>query len=124
MNSSELTHRNFRKICLINGVLFVPLLFLLSWPYYYAGSLFNFPDVLLQFGAIVFGLPFTLTILHGIVTVSIGSIQRTYFYEWLRSRPYSYGLLFHPIFVSTRFRLILILISLLLFVTGLILNTI
>lgn len=124
MNSSELTRRNFRKICVINGILFLPLLFLLSWPYYYAGSLFNLAGLLQQSGAILFGLPFTFTILHGIVTVSVGSVQRTYFYKWLRTRPYSYGLLFHPILVSTRFRLALILASLLLFVTGLILNTI
>ncbi len=123
MNSSELTRQNFRKICLINSALFIPLLFLLSWPYYYAGSLFNLPVILLQSGAVLFGLPFTFTILHGIVTVSIGSIQRTYFYKWLGDHPYSYGFLFHPLFVSTRFRLILILTSILLFIIGLTLAT-
>ncbi len=119
MNSSELNKKNFKKICLVNGLTFFPILILLSWPYFYAGFLINLPNILRVPGSVMFGLPFTLTILHGIVTVSVGSMQRRYFYDWLRNHPYTYGLPYHPLFVSTRFRLALIGCSLLLFVIGL-----
>ena len=119
---SELDKQNFKKICLINGVTCIPLLILLSWPYYYAGLISDLSPIIMYPGAFLFALPFTLTILHGIVTVSIGSIQRDYFYEWLQQRPYSYGLLFHPILVSTRFRLSILFASILLLLIGIIWN--
>lgn len=119
---SELDIYNYKKICYINGVIFPPLLVLLSWPYYYAGLIFELSNLILYGGALIFGLPFTLTILHGIVTVSIGSVQRDYFYKWLKERPYSFGLLFHPLMVSTRFRLSLISFSLLVLLIGAIFN--
>lgn len=110
---SELDTRNFKKICLINGLAFLPLLILMGWPYYYAAQMFSLPELIAFPGAFLFGLPFTLTILHGIVTVSIGSVQRDYFYSWLRDHPYSFGLFYHPVLISTRFRLLLIVTSLL-----------
>lgn len=108
---SELHRQNFKRICVINGLAFIPLLILMCWPYYYAGQIFNVPSSVVYPGAFFFGLPFTLTILHGIVTVSIGRVQRDYFYDWLADHSYSYGLLYHPLLISTRFRLSLIALS-------------
>lgn len=119
---SELDQQNFKRICLINGLTFFPLLALMCWPYYYAGRIFDVSASIIYPGAFLFGLPFTLTILHGIVTVSIGRIQRDYFYHWLADRRYTYGLLYHPILVSTRLRLALISLSLSGLVAGIIFN--
>ena len=118
MNQQELSPKNFKRICLINWLLSVPFFMLFAWPYWY---LANFADLQITFtylGCIFFSVPFMLTILHGHVTMALGEAHRHHYYDWLSDHPLTYGLLFHPVMQSTRFRLILLVVSLLLFTAG------
>lgn len=98
MPHSELSEYNFKRISLINWTLSTPLMFIFGWPYIYAA----YP------GAFFFSLPLLFTILHGHVTMALGSSHRHHYYNWLTDRPYTYGLFFHNLFAKTRFRLTLL----------------
>jgi hypothetical protein len=78
--------------------------------------------VITYIGCIFFSIPFMITILHGHVTMALGEAHRHHYYNWLDDHPLTYGLLFHPIMMRTRFRLILLVVSILLFVGGLLLQ--
>lgn len=115
MASSELRESNFKRIFFINWFL-IPLLFLIfSWPYYYFSLLFHLQGYFPVAGSILFAFPFVLTILHGHVTMALGVPHRYLFYNWLDDHPLTYGLFFHDIFISTRFRLLLLASSFLIF---------
>jgi len=73
-------------------------------------------------GSIIFALPFMLTILHGHVTTAMGALHRHHYYNWLKDHPLTYGMLFHPIIISTRFRLSLFFLSLILLTIGFIIS--
>lgn len=109
---SELNEKNYIRICLINWLLTVPLMILFAWPYYFACSILNTEAFLSIPSSLIFATPFMLTILHGHVTMALGSVHRHHYYSWLESKPLSFGLFFHEVFVSTRFRLILLILSL------------
>jgi hypothetical protein len=118
MTTSELSEKNYKRICFINWALSIPLLLIFSWPYYFLSNLFELSRVISFIGSITFALPFMLTILHGHVTMALGAVHRHHYYDWLQNYPFTFGVLFHPIIISTRFRLALFFISLLLLVTG------
>lgn len=96
----------------------VPLLIIFGWPYVTLSRLLFIKPVVFYPGAFLFSFPFTLTLLHGHVTLALGSVHRNIYYEWLQKHPLTYGLLFHPIFIRTRFRLALLVISIILFIAG------
>lgn len=118
MPQSELSEYNFKRISLINWFLCIPLMVLFGWPFLYLclymqiGDFFSYP------ASFLFALPFMITIVHGHVTMALGSAHRHHYYDWLENRPLSYGLLFHKIFMKTRFRLALLAGSGLLFLAG------
>jgi len=85
----------------------VPLLLIFSWPYYFFCHELGINRIATLAGSITFALPFMFTILHGHVTMALGAVHRHHYYNWLQGFPFTYGLLFHPIIISTRFRLIL-----------------
>lgn len=118
MPDGELTPENFKRISLINWVLTIPLLILFAWPYTYLGSVAGMEPWILYPGAVLFAAPFTLTILHGHTTLALGSVHRHHYYEWLKDHPLTFGLLFHPVLFTTRLRLILLVASLILFLSG------
>ncbi len=118
MASTELNEKNYLRICFINWALSVPLLLIFAWPYFIISELFSIPKVISFPGAILFGLPFMLTLLHGHVTMAVGAVHREHYYNWLQNYPLTYGLLFHPIVVKTRFRLTLFFTSIILFAAG------
>lgn len=118
MSSNELNEKNFLRICFINWFLSVPLLFIFAWPYFIICDFFAIPRFIGFPGAIFFALPFMLTLLHGHVTMAIGAVHRVHYYDWLQNYPFTYGLLFHPLIVRTRFRLSLFFVSLILFLIG------
>jgi hypothetical protein len=118
MPTSELSEKNYKRICFINWALAIPLLLIFSWPYYFLCHLFELSRIISFIGSIIFALPFMLTILHGHVTMALGAVHRHHYYDWLQGYPFTFGVLFHPIIISTRFRLVLFFISLLLLVTG------
>lgn len=94
------------------------MMVLFAWPYYYAAKLLGMEIAFRYIGAFVFAVPFMLTILHGHVTMALGSVHRHHYYNWMDENPLTFGLFFHPMFVRTRFRLILMVISLLLLPVG------
>ena len=112
MPQSELSQRNYKRINIINWLLSVPLIILFAWPYLNIAAFLSIHVSVSYVGAILFSLPFTLTILHGHVTMALGSLHRHHYYNWLENNSLSYGLFFHPLFTRTRFRLILVVISL------------
>ncbi len=115
---SELSHSNFVRISLINWVLSVPMIVLFAWPYYYAAKLLGMMEILRYFGAFIFAVPFMITIIHGHVTMALGSPHRNHYYDWLIKHPYTYGLFFNRMMPKTRFRLILLIASLLFLPVG------
>lgn len=117
-NSSELNTKNYKRIFWINCLLTLPLLIFFAWPYVVFGYLAELRPVIYYAGAVIFAVPFTLTLLHGHVTLALGSAHRHHYYRWLGNHPLTYGLLFNDIFTSTRFRLVILALSLILFVIG------
>lgn len=119
MPKSELTGSNYRRIFWINCLLTIPLLSFFAWPYVTFSQLAGFSGLIAYSGALLFAVPFTLTLLHGHVTLALGSGHRHHYYQWLEDHPLTYGLFFHAVFTSTRFRLIILTLSILVFIAGL-----
>lgn len=119
---SEFSKSNFLRIYFINLMLAIPLIVLFAWPYYYAAKLVGMMEFLRYLGAFIFSLPFMMTILHGHVTMALGSGHRDMYYQWLMEHPFSYGLFFSRLEVSTRFRLILMIVSLIFLPVGYLLS--
>lgn len=119
MPPSELSDRNYRRIAIINWIISLPLLLIFSWPYYFVCEAFNIERVVSYPGSILFAMPFMITIMHGHVTMALGALHRHHYYNWIKNFPLTYGLLFHEILVSTRFRLALFVLSLFIFFFGL-----
>jgi len=118
MTKSELSRRNYKRISIINWLLCVPLLLLFAFPYIKIASFLNIEKIIVYLGALLFSIPFMLTILHGHVTMALGSVHRHHYYGWLEENTLTYGLFFHPLFTRTRFRLILVISSVILLVIG------
>lgn len=118
MSSHELNERNYKRIAFINWTLSVPLLLIFAWPYFFLSKLFYIHKAISFPGSIIFGLPFMFTILHGHVTMALGAAHRHHYYNWLSTFPFTFGLLFHSVITSTRFRLFLFLLSMLLLTIG------
>lgn len=115
---SELNERNYRRIAIINWSLSVPLLLIFAWPYHFMCQLAGIQIYISYPGSIIFALPFMVTLLHGHVTIALGSAHRHHYYHWLNTHPLTYGLLFHEMLVSTRFRLGILVVSLILLIAG------
>lgn len=116
--NQELHPKNYKRISVINWILTVPLIVLFGWPYLFMADFFHMDTTLAYIGAFLFATPFMLTILHGHVTMALGAAHRHLYYGWMEENSLTYGLLFHPMFISTRFRLILVVISLITLVSG------
>ena len=114
----ELSDQNFRRISWINIFLIPPLMILFAWPWSILGIWLEFTEVLLYIGMFCFAFPFSLTILHGHVTIALGALHRNKYYEWLKNHRWSYGFLIRPFFFSTRFRLSLLFFSFGILLTG------
>ncbi|MGM0545843.1 MAG: hypothetical protein ACQEST_03910 [Bacteroidota bacterium] len=119
--NQELTVKNFKRISIINWMLSVPFFVLFAWPYWFIGRFSGLDQTLIFVGCALFSIPFMITILHGHVTLALGEAHRHHYYDWLVEQPLTYGLFFHPMIIRTRFRLILLVISLLIFLLGLVL---
>ena len=118
MTNSELSQKNYKRISIINWILCVPLIILFAWPYLTISAFLETDLRISYIGAFLFSLPFSLTILHGHVTMALGSLHRHHYYEWLEENTLTYGLFFHPMFTRTRFRLILLVISIIILALG------
>lgn len=118
MPSSELSEKNYKRISFINWALSVPLLLIFAWPFFFLCDMLNISKTYSFPGSIFFGLPFMLTILHGHVTMALGAAHRKHYYSWLNDNPLTFGLLFHSVIISTRFRLFLFFVSMIILVIG------
>lgn len=118
MPKSELSEKNYRRIAYINWLLSVPILLISSWPYYMMCEQLHISRAVSLPGSIIFALPFMLTILHGHVTMALGATHRHLYYNWLQNHPLTFGLLFHHMITSTRFRLFLFFGSMILLIIG------
>jgi hypothetical protein len=118
----ELNPKNYKRISMINWLLCVPLLILFAFPYIKIATFFDIEMVIAYSGSLLFAGPFMFTILHGHVTMALGTLHRHHYYRWLEEKPLTFGLLFHPIFTRTRFRLILLVCSAAVFIFGWILE--
>ncbi len=116
--SDELQQSNFWRICIINWLLVGPVLLLFGLPYYVVAKNVLGNHYLWLPGSLLFAMPFMLTVLHGHVTIAVGRAHRNHYYEWLENRPFSAGLGYHPMLLTTRFRFGMILMALLLLVLG------
>lgn len=114
MAGQEFTQRNFRRISLLNWALSFPLLLFFAWPYLQLAQIFGADWYNSLPGALLFSFPLLSTILHGHVTISLGALHRDEYYQWLLKHRKSYGLGFSYLFVRTRFRLSLLITSILL----------
>ena len=118
MNRSELSEKNFKRITVTNWTISIPLIFLFAWPYLYICRFMNIEVMLAYAGSVLFAVPFMTTIVHGNVTMALGSVHRNHYYDWLADQNLTYGLFFSRLFIRTRFRLVMIVISLLLMAVG------
>ncbi|MBN2731147.1 MAG: hypothetical protein JXR26_01840 [Balneolaceae bacterium] len=118
MPQSELNTRNYKRIFWINCLLTGPLLVFFAWPYIIFAHLATMSSLIYYPGAFLFSIPFMLTLLHGHVTMALGSAHRHHYYNWLNEHALTYGLLFHPMFTSTRFRLVILSLSVIVFIAG------
>lgn len=118
MSASELSEKNYRRIAFINWGLSIPLLLIFAWPYYFFCHSAGISKMAAFPGALLFALPFMLTILHGHVTMAMGALHRHHYYNWLKNHPFTYGILFHPVITGTRFRLSLFMLSLFILIGG------
>ncbi|MEX2600171.1 MAG: hypothetical protein WD355_00905 [Balneolaceae bacterium] len=117
---SELSVKNYRRICVINWFLAPPLFLIFAWPYRISSQILEVHALYSIPGTLLFALPFTLTLLHGHVAMALGHLHMHHFYDWLRNKPLTYGIFYHDILVSTRFRLILLVLSFAIFAGGLV----
>lgn len=116
--STELNQENFRRIYRLNWVLCGPLLLLFGWPYYLLVVPGAGPQAALT-GGFLFSLTFTLTVLHGHIAVALGSLHIDQYYAWQMSKKALSRLAFHPVLFTTRFRVIVFSISIVLLIGSL-----
>lgn len=117
---NELTHTNYKRISLINWCLTPLLMFFFSWPFFRLGAMAHSNLFFNYSGSLLFAFGFALTILHGHVSVAIGSLHRHLYYEWLMENRFTYGFLFLNYMTKTSFRLSVIFLAFLLQLFGII----
>jgi hypothetical protein len=117
---NELTQKNFKRIAFINWSLTPILLFFFAWPFYRLGLMANSNLFFNYLASLTFAFGFTLTILHGHVSIAIGSLHRHVYYKWLVKNPFTFGILFREFMTTTRFRISLIIVSILVQIAGIV----
>lgn len=109
--SDELNLGNYKRIYKLNWLICGPLLLLFAWPYLLIADILEIEEITGLIGSIFFSIPFTLTVLHGHISVAVGSLHRTRYYIWQTSLPGVFKYPFHPMLFKTRIRLIIVGVS-------------
>jgi len=117
---NELTHNNYKRISIINWSLAPLLMFFFSWPFFRLGEMAHSNFILNYAGSLLFAFGFSLTILHGHVSIAIGSLHRHLYYQWLSENKFTYGFLFLNFMTRTSVRLSFILVAVLFQLAGII----
>ena len=120
--SSELSESNYRRINIINWSLSLPLIALFAWPFYYLCTILFVNYYVNLLGSFLFSVPFAATIIHGHVTLALGTAHRMHYYNWLEENPMRYGFIFHPDFAKTRYRVLFFFVSLTILLVALIIS--
>lgn len=110
--SDELNSRNFKRISLINWLISGPLLILFAWPYLIIAGSIGIHELIIVAGSLLFAIPFSLTIIHGHISVAVGPLHRDSYYYWQQNRKGLLKWAFHPELFRTRIRLGMIFSSL------------
>lgn len=107
--SGEIRDVNFERISRINWLLTGPLLVFFAWPYTRLAELVGTTDYFTILGSGLFSIAFTLTIVHGHISMSVGELHRVEFYKWTRRRRYPWKWFYHPTLFRYGTRLALLL---------------
>jgi hypothetical protein len=107
----EITHQNFRRVAAINWLLTGPALVFFAWPYVRLSEAVGASDFATLLGAGLFSISFTLTIVHGHISLAVGDLHRVEFHRWTRKRSYPWRLAYHPALFRYRTRLALLVLS-------------
>ncbi len=118
MAYSELSVKNFKRICLINWSLTLPMMLLFAWPFFLFARWTSVHEYIAYTGAFFFALPFMITVLHGHVTMALGALHRHHYYKWLTLYPFTWGFMFRSMMFRTRFRLTLLFFASLILFSG------
>lgn len=111
--AGEIKDVNFQRISRINWLLTGPLLLFFAWPFGWLTELVGTSDVFSIVGGGLFSIAFTLTIIHGHISISVGELHRIEFYRWTRKRRYPWKWFYHPSLFQYSTRLTLLLVSIL-----------
>lgn len=109
----EINPRNFRRVSVINWLLTGPSLLFFGWPYLRLSEVLGANDVAAWVGAGLFSISFTLTVVHGHISLAVGDLHRIEFHQWTRKRRHPWRLAYHPVLFQYRTRLALLALSVL-----------
>lgn len=107
----EITHRNFTRVSAINWWLTGPSLVFFAWPYLRLSESVGTSELAAMIGAGLFSVSFTLTIVHGHISMAVGELHRVEFHRWTRRRRMPWRLAYHPALFRYRTRLALLALS-------------
>lgn len=107
----EITPRNFMRVSAINWWLTGPALVFFAWPYVRLSDALGTSDLASLIGAGLFSISFTLTVVHGHISMAVGELHRGEFHRWTRTRRMPWRLAYHPALFRYRTRLALLALS-------------
>jgi hypothetical protein len=116
MTNYELDIKNFKRIFRINWLIAGPVLVLFAWPYLLICQHFGADRLINLVGAFFFSLPFTLTIVSGHISVAVGPLHFTRYFDWQQNLNGFFKYAFHPMLFRTEFRLVSLVLSLLILI--------
>jgi len=109
----EINPVNFRRVSAINWLLTGPSLVFFGWPYLRLSDSLGTSDVAALVGTGLFSISFTLTVVHGHISLAVGDLHRIEFHQWTRKRRHPWKLAYHPVLFRYRTRLALLALSML-----------
>jgi hypothetical protein len=119
MDKPELNEKNLNRIYRINWVISGPLLVIFIWPYLLLADVLEMNTLYAAIGGFFFAVPFALTVIHGHISIALGTLHRDLYYNWQKRQVGIYKWAFNPIFFTTKMRLFMIIVSIAFLVIGL-----
>lgn len=107
----EINPLNFRRVAAINWLLTGPALVFFAWPYLRLCEALGTSELAGYIGAGFFSISFTLTVVHGHISMAVGDLHRHEFHQWTRRRTHPWKLAYHPALFRYRTRLGLLALS-------------
>lgn len=107
----EINPRNFQRVSRINWWLTGPCLIVFGWPYLRLSEILGTSELIAWIGTGLFSISFTLTVVHGHISLAIGDLHRIEFHQWTRRKPHPWALVYHPVLFRYHTRLALLALS-------------